>query len=133
MSKIKLIIKGNRCNLVILGTSLDEVVREYESNRKRIDELVGYSSGEFEASEHKERLKKPSGSTMQDRIISLINEGYFQTPRMAKEVKEALKERGFTYSFEHVSIGLVRLVRRRELRRLAQEKDGKTVYVYTNP
>lgn len=133
MNKIKLIVKGSKCNLVIIGNSFDEVVKEYESNRKKIDELIGRPQKEFEVGEHKKQFKTPSGSSIQDRVVSLINDDYFRTPRTAKEVKETLKERGFTYSFEHVSIGLVRLVRKRELRRVAQKKDEKTVYVYTNP
>lgn len=133
MNTIKLIVKGSKCNLVIKGDSFKEVLQEYESNREKIDELVGSYTTESETSEQRKPTRASTGATIQDRITYLINDNYFKTPRTAKDVKEALKQSGFTYSIEHISIGLVRLVRKRALRRVAQEKDEKTVYVYTNP
>jgi hypothetical protein len=132
MIRIELIVKGDKRNLVIKGSSFEEVMTEYKKHKDEIVAFVGERSTTTAAEKTTEVLVTRTG-TIQGRISELIDAGFFQSPRSAKEVKEELKNRAYTYSFDHVSIGLIRLVRKRQLRRLTEERNEKTIYVYTNP
>jgi hypothetical protein len=129
MVKVELVIKGAKANLVIKGSTFAEVQQEYENNKKKIENLIG---GPHVSKTVIEKAK-PIPTSIQGRIAALIDTGFFQSPKMAREVKAALKESGYTYDFERVSIGLMRLVRKKYLRRLTEEREGKDVYVYVNP
>lgn len=130
MIEIELIIKGTKGNIVIKGSSFAEVLDEYEVNRDKIETILG------EISVARPALKeKPSiaARSLQGRILSLKKEGFFNTPQNAHQVRRALKDKGHSYSHDHVSVGLLRLVRKKQLRRLLEEKEGKDVYVYVIP
>ena len=77
--------------------------------------------------------KKPSRGTLIQRVSELVAEGFFATPRSGLEVREELRNRGYHYSVEAVLMSLLHLVRRRELRRLMEAKEGKKHYFYVNP
>jgi hypothetical protein len=130
MIRIELVIKGAKANLVIKGSTFAEVQQEYEDNRKQIANLIGQPSTTKIIQDKKDLIS----TSLQGRITTLLEAGYFESPRMAKEVKGKLKEAGYTYDFQRVSVGLMRLVRKKYLRRLTQQReDGKEVYVYVNP
>ena len=134
MVKVEFVIKGNKGNLVIKGETIDEVAEEYERNRKKIENLVG-TPVKLESTRPQiapEKLKLVPTSA-QGRIAALISDSFFESPKATREVRIALKERGYTYDFEHVSIALMRLVRKRHLRRITEEREGKNIYVYVNP
>jgi hypothetical protein len=136
MINIKLILKGTKGNLIILGDSFEEVEKEYQKNQKKIENLIGECKKTMVLKKPLKNTKeKPTASsnTIQDRILELVNEGFFDSPRTATEVKEALKNKTYVYSFDHVRIALIRTVRKRSLRRLIENRDGKSIYVYTNP
>lgn len=63
----------------------------------------------------------------QDFILELIEEGFFATRRTIGDIQNKLEEKGHIYPQSHLSTPLVRLTRKRELRRM---KENKTwVYV----
>lgn len=55
-------------------------------------------------------------------ISELIGEGYFSKPKELGAVKQALEERGHFYPVTHLSPVLLRMVKKKELRRLKQGK-----------
>ena len=55
-------------------------------------------------------------------IGSLIDGGFFKKPKDLSEVKHALEEMGHLYPVTSLSPALLRLVRRRQLRRLKEKK-----------
>jgi hypothetical protein len=127
--KFELMLKGTKGNLVIRGNTFAEVIDAYECNRKKIETLLGERAIPIQ------ELGKPRlvPTSSQGRISAMIAEGFFQSPKTAREVKVALKEKGYTYDFQRVSISLMRLVRKKYLRRLTEERKGKEIYVYVNP
>ena len=60
-------------------------------------------------------------------ILSLVEGGFFKKPKDLVAVKEALKEMGHHYPVTTLSPSLLRIVRRRGLRRMREEKR----WVYT--
>jgi hypothetical protein len=64
------------------------------------------------------------------RILNLRDDGFFQNPRTLSEVWSALRERGFYYDRDQVGMALLRLVRRKELRRVFDEGKKQFVYIY---
>lgn len=129
MVEIELVLKGIKGNLVIKGDTFAEVVDAYERNKKRIEILLGERAIRI----HELEKPKLAPTSSQGRISALIAEDFFQSPKTTKEVKVALKEKGYTYSFQRVSISLMRLVRKKYLRRLREEREGKEIFVYVNP
>src|SRR5688572_26382058 len=66
-----------------------------------------------------ERTAKPTPVNL---ISSLIDGGFFRKPKDLASVKVALQEMGHFYPVTSLSPALLRLVRRRELRRLREDK-----------
>lgn len=130
MIEIELIIKGAKGDIIIKGSNIDEVLNEYESNKDKIKEVLGEISVKRPIMKKKPPLRPLS---LAGRITALKDEGFFDKPKDTKEVRKALKDRGYPYTFQTVSIGLLRLVRKKELRRIVEEKEGKEVYVYVIP
>jgi hypothetical protein len=130
MVEVKLILKGARSNVIVKGNNFTEVLKEYIDNKQDIDEMLGSV-----AAMQTETKKAPSISagTIQGRISFLAREGFFEVSKSANEVKDRLRDKGYAYPIDRISIALIRLVRKRELRRLMEKRDGKEVYVYVNP
>lgn len=131
MIKIELVIKGAKGNVIIKGSSLDEVLTEYEANRRKIEGVLGEVS--VTVSPLTQVRPTLPASTLQGRITSLNRDGFFAKARTATEVKNKLKEKGYTYSIDRVRMALIRLVRKKQLRRLMERREEKQVYVYVNP
>ena len=62
-----------------------------------------------------------------DLIASLIDGGFFKTPRDLAGIKAALAEMGYHYPVTTLSPAMLRLVRKRHLRRIRENKR----WVYT--
>jgi hypothetical protein len=134
MVRIELTIKGSKGKLRIIGDNFQEVLDEYNEHKASIGHLVGkISTKEAYTVSSIESTTTLSKTTLQGRIAALIKDDFFQSPKMASEVKLALKERGFAYDITRVSIALIRLVRKKYLRRLTESRDKKDIYVYVNP
>jgi hypothetical protein len=62
-------------------------------------------------------------------IRELIGEGYFKTKREIGAVRDKLEERAHIYPVTSISGPLLRLVKKKELRRLKEDE----VWRYVNP
>ena len=71
---------------------------------------------------------KPGRATLPDLIESLNDGGFFKKPRDLASVKGALAEMGHHYPVTTLSPVMLRLVRRRSLRRIKEEK--RWMYVH---
>lgn len=68
-----------------------------------------------------------AGPSCAARIMPIIAEGFFITPKKNSDVEAKLKERATPYERKHVSASLIDLVRRNKLRRY--QENGQWVYV----
>lgn len=71
------------------------------------------------------RERKPTPrqrATPTNLILSLIDGGFFKKPKDLVAVKEALEEMGHYYPVTTLSPSLLRIVRKRRLRRIKEEK-----------
>jgi hypothetical protein len=75
----------------------------------------------------KNRRKAVQKVQLVDLVDSLIDGGFFKTPRDLAAVRAALAQMGHHYPMTTLSGAMLRKVRRRELRRLKQDKR----WVYT--
>jgi len=130
MVEVKLILKGAKSNVIVKGNNFTEVLKEYIDNKQDIDEMLG---GVAVMQTKTKEAPGISAGTIQGRISSLAHEGFFEVSRSANEVKDKLREKGYVYPINRISIALIRLVRKKELRRLMEKRDGKEIYVYVNP
>jgi hypothetical protein len=88
--------------------------------------------GLFERGERGEAYSSDSGpvrpqqtkskTTPMELLLDLITGGYFATPKELGAVKQALEERGHFYPVTTLSPLMLRLVRRRTLRRIKNNK-----------
>jgi hypothetical protein len=67
----------------------------------------------------------PSGG-----IKLLLGENFFKEPKTLPEVCARLRQEGFNYSRQAVSVALLRLVRDRTMVRIPATGDGKEKWVY---
>lgn len=67
------------------------------------------------------RRQRPK-STPMGLILELIDEGFFREPKELGEVRTALREKGHFYPVTTLSPLMLRLVRRKELRRIKENK-----------
>jgi hypothetical protein len=80
----------------------------------------------------KKGKNEPRSSGTTGRLLSLIDEGFFDQPRSLAEIKQVLAEKGFHYRLEDLGTPLTRLVQRRHLRRNQAALGGKKVWRYSN-
>lgn len=71
--------------------------------------------------------REKSGSSLTDMLIEIREEGYFDRPQGLVEIKQILEEKGHIYPITTLSPMLLRLVKKRMLRRMKEEK--RWVYV----
>ena len=62
-------------------------------------------------------------------ITILINEGFFNTPKTIILIMEKLKERGYYYKHNAISMNLLNLTKKRQLNRFKDKKEKKWMYV----
>lgn len=76
------------------------------------------------------RGKKGSFSGTQGRIAELVAEGYFSEPRLAEQVQDEMRMKGYHHNEADVRMSLLRLARKKILRRIATAKGKKQVFAY---
>jgi hypothetical protein len=96
--------------------------------------LTSLGAGEKSARAGKPRKAKPPSRTKAQPkgpttyIVELRDEGFFKQKRSLNEIQKKLEERGHIYARTSISPILVKLVRRKDLRRI---KDGSNwAYVF---
>lgn len=72
-------------------------------------------------------------TSLAGRIALLAEEGFFTQPRSLGEIQATLAEHGWHYPQTNLSTPLIRLVRRRQLRRLQLAVGNKKVWKYSLP
>lgn len=109
--------------------SPDGLKIEIEGTPKEISAVIGDLKKGASSPPVTRVPKKGKGSRVSliDLIASLIDGGFFKTPRDLATVKTALQELGHHYPVTTLSPTMLRQVRKRELRRLRQDKR----WVYT--
>jgi hypothetical protein len=90
----------------------------------------GINADSGRAAQRKRSESRPGGTT--SRLLSLLEEGFFDQPRSLAEIKQDLAEKGFHYRLEDIGTPLARLVRRRHLRRSQATVGRKKVWRYSN-
>lgn len=90
----------------------------------KIIQLIKSSSPERKTSIPKEKTSEVRVSKISpvNLIGSLIDGGFFKKPKDLSEAKHALEELGHVYPVTSLSPALLRLVRRRQLRRIKDKK-----------
>lgn len=87
---------------------------DFEERLGRLEEAVFGGNKEVKAPP-----KKFDGATGGIRL--LIEEGFFDEPKLISEVRERLKAEGYHYGDSTIAMGLVALVKQRSLVRFKQE------------
>lgn len=72
------------------------------------------------------KARPPSGPT--GYLLELRDEGYFKTKRFLNEVQKKLEERGHIYARTTLAPTLLKLVKKRELRRIKEKKGWAYVH-----
>jgi hypothetical protein len=115
---------------VILQHLLSENVRE---NSKVVVPARGTTARKGKV--HARRVTPATGLPMSspDRVLTLKDEGFFESGRGIREIRDELQAHGWMYKLSAISGPLMKLVRQRQLRR-AQFSDGKKkIFRYFNP
>lgn len=111
---------------------VEQVYEDYKKNllQKLIDAPAHQNDEKKDnASKSKGVIKRKSGPSCADRILTVQAEGFFKTLRTAGQIKEKLAEKGTHYESKHVAAALSHLTKRGTIRRL--KKDGG--WQYQNP
>ncbi len=98
-----------------------------EGTPREVAELVKKIEGETPSKRRKrpnthEKTNNKTKVTLPDLLISLVDGGFFKKPKELAAVKTALAELGHVYPITTISPALLRLVRRKHLRRIKQDK-----------
>lgn len=91
------------------------------------DQGTAQSVSEAPARSSKSTPNSKGKPTLALLLSDLIGQGFFSTPKKLSAVREALEERGHFYPVTTLSPVLLRLVRKKELRRLKDK--GQWTYV----
>lgn len=75
----------------------------------------------------RKKIMKKTKKSLVDEILELISEGFFDTPKTTAEIYEQLKTKAVFYPKNNYPESLLRLIKKRELRRIQENK--KWVYV----
>jgi hypothetical protein len=101
------------------------------SDPAAITEREGKGSASPPKPQRKPESKPPKGT--QGRIAQLIEDGFFDQKRTINEIQQELSARTWHYPLYQLNPPLIRLVNKKELRRIKepQGKGGKLVWRYS--
>jgi len=89
---------------------------------KRLEKL----EKSFTSPSPRTKIKKKTKKSLVDEILELISEGFFDTPKNVIEIYAHLKTKAVFYPKNSYPESLLRLIKKRELRRLKENK----IWVY---
>ena len=92
----------------------------------RLEQAV-FGHGSPAAPKNKGKAVQAKG--LPDHILDLRVSGFFDSPKTASEVHQKLQAK-YACELDRVSMALLRLQRRRQLRKVSKEVDGHTVIAY---
>jgi hypothetical protein len=106
---------------------ISSVVERLKGNGNNSASLPGRapSLGPYRA---KSKRPQPRREQIGDLVGGLIEDGFFRPPKTLGDVRSALAQRGHHYPRTTLSPLLLRLVRKRDLRRL--QENGRWVYTH---
>jgi len=108
-----------------VGVTLDGAEEEVAALVRRLHSIdQGRGSPPFPAAPRSRGKARPTPMTL---ITGMISEGFFAMPKELGSVRDTLKERGHHYPVTTLSPAMLRLVRKRELRRIKDK--GRWTYV----
>ena len=99
---------------------------QIDGSPEEVAQLVRLIEGE--SSLKTARVRQPgrqaatAKASLPDMLVSLAHDGFFKKPKDLTAVKGALAELGEVYPASTIAPALLRLVRRRRLRRIRQDK-----------
>jgi hypothetical protein len=97
-----------------------------EGTPQEVAELIGKIEGGTHSIRKAQKSSEKRGNrarvTLSDLLMLLMDDGFFKKPKELAAVKAALAERGHVYPVTTISPALLRLVQRRYLRRIKQDK-----------
>lgn len=97
-----------------------------EGTPKEVADLVNKieraTPGKRKRPKSPERASNKTKATLPDLLMSLVDGGFFKKPKELAAVKTAVAELGHVYPVTTISPALLRLVRRKHLRRIKQDK-----------
>jgi hypothetical protein len=97
-----------------------------EGTPQEVTELISKLGGGVARKVKTANLPEKRGNrvriTLSDSLLLLMDEGFFKKPKELAAVKGVLAERGHVYPVTTISPALLRLVQRRYLRRIKQDK-----------
>ncbi len=102
-----------------------------EGDAREVAAVISQLEGGSQAQEYRQRKRASSSSSSIKReqkttpvnlVSSLIDGGFFRKPKDLGAVKTALEELGHFYPVTTLSPALLRLVRKRQLRRIKEKK-----------
>lgn len=84
------------------------------------------------ASKGKSAVKRPSSrSGTTGRLIELVEEGFFNTPKSLPEIQQELAAKGWYYRQEDLGTPVRRLTQKKALRRTSTNQTGKRLWKYS--
>jgi hypothetical protein len=102
-------------------TTPDGISIELDGTPSEIAEVIADLKGK-QAATPRPRTGRGQPQSLIGLIESLIESGFFQQPRALSDIKAALAERGHHYPVTTLSPTMLRQVRKRNLRRLNENK-----------
>jgi len=97
-----------------------------DGNPQEVAELIGKLGGggpsKTQGAKSSKNRGNKSKATLSDLLLILVEDGFFKKPKDLAAVKTALAERGNLSPVTTVAPALLRLVQRRYMRRLKQDK-----------
>ena len=100
--------------------SIDERFSKIEKRLEKVEKS-------FTSPSPRTKIEKKTKKSLFDKILELISEGFFDTPKNVTEIYEQLKTKAVFYPKTSYPESLLRLIKKRELRRFKENK--KWVYV----
>lgn len=104
-----------------------EIIRDMQS---LLNELSVSVNGSTLPSTRRDVSKPVTFSGPSGGIRLLLREGFFKEPKTLPDVCARLRQEGFNYSNQVVSVALLRLVRDRTMVRIPASGEGKEKWVY---
>lgn len=104
-----------------------EIIRDMQS---LLNELSAAVDGDTLSSARGAVSKQATFSGPSGGIRLLLREGFFKEPKTLPDVCTRLRQEGFNYRTQVVSVALLRLVRDRTMVRIPASGDGKEKWVY---
>jgi hypothetical protein len=99
---------------------LSKIIKLLHDHEKRITALEGKKA--VRATQKMREWYKP-GSTI-EKVISLINEGFFNTPRAISEIMSELKTKDYHLKASDLTLPLRKIVHKEFLKRTKRSADG---------